>query len=223
MGRQTEAGEICCPGPNAWASILNTNQMDRLSIPLDGEQGEWCESRHIMRHKGASHGKQAWLLELWESGQKKQHKPHLLTSFGSQRTQDALLYSLFPSLNGKPERYAAPPQMHEPLYCLSHSWRCGKTTPESLFPTNVFRIRSIKNFKTFNFHENSAQFYVQAVTTIMGKQSKNKEKLGHTGQNHAEWQEATASRQHSTCPILLHPGSPSKFMPVILSSFILLC
>lgn len=38
-----------------------------------------------------------------------------------------------------------------------------------------------------------AHISVQAITTIMGMQSKIKEKLEHTGQNHAEWQEATAT------------------------------
>lgn len=55
-----------------------------------------------------------------------------------------------------------------------------------MFLANVFSIRSIKNFKTFNFHAKSTQFYVQAVITIMGKQSKNMEKLAHTGQSRAE-------------------------------------
>lgn len=88
----------------------------------------------------------------------------------------------------------------------------------NLFLINVFRIRFIENFKTFKFHANSTHFCVQAITTIMGMQSKNKEKLEHTGQNRAEWQEATASRQHSTCPILLCLGSRWELMPALLSS-----
>lgn len=56
----------------------------------------------------------------------------------------------------------------------------------------------------------------------MGKQSKNKEKLEHTGQNHTECQEATASRQPQH---MSNPAPPQKPMKVhaCVPLIILLC
>lgn len=75
MGRQTEAGEMCYPTPNAWTSILNTNQH-----PSWWEQGEGCESHtwDTRELPMSSRPGRDWLSsELSESGKQKHHKPQL--------------------------------------------------------------------------------------------------------------------------------------------------
>lgn len=173
-GKTDRSWRDALPHPKCRASVLNASQMDglfTLLMPSKERDAEVDPSQAGLAETGCRNS------QNWDKSTNHSY-PKLLPFPENVRHPTVLIISI---LTWKLS-----------LYCLPHSWSVARLL--NLFLANVFSIRSIKNFKTFNFHANSTQFYEQAVITIMSKQSKNMEKLEHTGQSHAEWQEVTASR-----------------------------